>query len=94
MSDTGIPRTLEPTDAQVAHERLRKAGFERLHINPCNHARPCELWQNKHGKAVTVDYTDTTFKYVWTETLETALNARDSIPLKRPFFAILFGRLK
>jgi hypothetical protein len=40
----------------------------------------CELWQNKHGKTANVDYTDSTFEYCWTETLEIALQQRDSTP--------------
>ncbi len=79
MSDQDIPQIPPTTPKAEAHARLREADFEMLFLGV--HATPrCELWKNRHGKTVTVDFTDTTFEHVWTESLETAMNARDSVP--------------
>ena len=71
---------------------MTAAGFERVAVIPHRSPR-CELWKNVHGKHVSIDFTED-FLSVFTETLETALNARDSIPAY-PFasaWAAIFGR--
>jgi hypothetical protein len=83
MSQGDVPSLPPTTPKTEAHERLRKAGFEMLFI--AAHATPrCELWKNRHGKTVTVDFSDTTFEHVWTESLELALQERETKP-KDPF---------
>jgi hypothetical protein len=86
MSDQDAPQVPPTTPKAEAHARLIEAGFTRLHINATRVPR-CELWQNKHGKTVNVDYTDSTFDRCWTESLENALQQRDSIPAS-PFASL------
>lgn len=95
MSDRDVPPIPPTCPADEARTRLAGAGFKRLHINAKRLPR-CELWQNRHGKNIAIDYTDSTFSLAWVESLESALNARDSIPA-RPFaslWATIFGAPK
>jgi hypothetical protein len=50
-----------------------------LHVN-VERIRKYELWKNRHGKRVSIDYIDASFEECWTETLEVALLARDLVP--------------
>lgn len=92
MSDQDIPPDGCTSKAE-AHARLSAAEFTRETINPWTLPR-CELWKNKHGKIVTVDFIDSTFKYCTTDTLEIALQARDSVPSnpRAGLWDIIFGK--
>ena len=93
MSDPDIPQIPPTTPKAEAHARLKAARFERLHINADRTPR-CELWQNQHGKVVIIDFTDPTWEHCWSESLETALNARDSKPADpfASFWATIFSK--
>ncbi len=55
--------------------------FARLHI----YFKPpdrWELWQNQHGKCVIVEFSDNTLETFWEESLELALQQRESRPIK------------
>jgi hypothetical protein len=76
-----------PTASKAeAHARLTAAEFTRLQINATRTPR-CELWQNKHGKVVNVDYIDSTFETCWLESLENALQHREATPMS-PFASL------
>jgi hypothetical protein len=97
MSVPDVPPTGPPapptTPKAEAHARLKAAEFSRLHINAVRTPH-CELWQNRHGKTVNIDYVDSSFEHCWTESLETAPNARDSIPADpfAGFWETIFSR--
>ncbi len=57
-----------------ARSLLASAGFERLMVNKT------ELWQNKHGKVVFVQYADDTYESYWAETVDEAIKCKDAKP--------------
>jgi hypothetical protein len=87
---SNAPPTTRKADA---HSRLFAAGFEWLAPINRQTAPRCELWQNRQGKIVTVDYTDSTREFCFTETLDTALDEKDSMPADphASLWSIIFG---
>ena len=86
------PEQPDTTPAEEARDRMIGAGFQRVAVIPHRSPRG-ELWKNTHGKHVSIDFTDD-FLSVFTETLETALNARNSKPAQ-PYASLwnaLFGK--
>jgi hypothetical protein len=88
MSESDVPPLPETTPKAEAHERMRAAGFDRLFLNVQTAPTKCEMWKNRHGKPVNIYYTDDTFEHFWSESLENALQERETRP-KDPFAEIL-----
>jgi hypothetical protein len=66
------------TTAEEARRQLIAEGFDML--PPDDHRPRTQMWRNRHGKIVYVDFTDETFQHCWTESLRIAVAARDVIP--------------
>src|ERR1700730_4045281 len=95
MSDSGTPPQSQPktVTASETFRRLLADGFTQIQTPPDPSRPHTQLWKNRHGKVVSIDYTDATFERCWEATLDIAISAKDTIPAHpwSPWWATILG---